>query len=281
MLEPIDNSNLAAALDLLVRGFPRRSRAFWERAVTQIIRYNASSEQNSIGQLLVVKGSTAGVMLTLRSQIFGTDGRPRNVTNLSSWYVEPEHRLLAPLMLREMVCDRAAVFTDLTPSKEVVRMLPAFGFKPLNAGISAIPLPLAALHTQGSSRVLSFDEMAPGALTEREVKLVERHVAFGATAAVLSVDGRHLPLLFVSRKVRQLPIAELIYCTDTVLLMKELGAIARFLLKQGKLGLFVDIPLDFKVPGAHFVGRGLKFAKGEWPVKGTDYAGSELLLLGR
>jgi hypothetical protein len=281
MLEPIDSTNLTIALDLLERGFPRRSRAFWEWGIERITRYNAPSAPNSIGQLLVVKGSKVGVMLTPQAQSRGRSGQPRNVTNLSSWYVEPDHRFLAPLMLREMVRDSGTVFTDLTPSKDVVRMLPGLGFKPLNAGISAIPLPLAAIRHRGAGRVSSFSEIAAGSLPDDDASFLEHHAAFGATAAVLSVDRRHYPLLFISRTVRHIPTAELIYCDDTALLMKELGAIARFLLKQGKLILFVDIPLDFKVPGAHFVGRGLKFAKGEWTFGGTDFAGSELLLLGR
>jgi hypothetical protein len=62
--------------------------------------------------------------------------------------------------------------------------------------------------------------------------------------------------------------------------MRDIGAIARFLLKQGKLVLIVDIPLDLRSPDTHFVGRGLKFPKGARAAKGADYAGSGRLLVG-
>jgi hypothetical protein len=123
--------------------------------------------------------------------------------------------------------------------------------------------------------------MELGALSSDDVILLERTTKFGATAAVLTVDCGHHPLLFVSRTVRGLPAAELIYCNDNLLLMRENGPIARFLLKQGKLVLIVDIPMDLKTPGMHFVGRGLKFVKGACAANRTDYAGSELLLVGR
>jgi len=280
MLEPIDGSRLPDALNLLVRGFPRRSRDFWEQAVQRITRHNADSGQTSIGQLLVVKGVPVGVMLTLH-QSRDTDGNPCRITNLSSWYVEPEHRVLAPLMLREMTRDPGSVYTDLTPSKGVARMLPQLGFKPLNVGVSAIALPLAALGGVGRSSVSSLTEDASGALRTDDVALLRRGAAFGAMAGVLHVDRGHFPLLFVSRSIRRIPAAELIYCDDNQLLMREIGAVARFLLKQGKLVLIIDIPLDFEAPGAHFVGRGLKFVKGECAANRTDYAGSELLLIGQ
>jgi hypothetical protein len=284
MLEPIDNSNLVHALDLLMRGFPHRSQAWWERAVERITRFNAYSSQSSIGQFLVVKGAKVGVMLTPKSQSHDTRGRRYDVTNLSSWYVAPDHRVLAPLMLREMVRDRETVFTDLTPSRDVVRLLPPLGFRPLNAGISAIAVPLAALQRTGTGRVSGLEEMEPGALTSDDRILLERAATFGAMAAILTVDCGHHPLLFVSRTVRQLPVAELIYCSDNLLLMRDIRAIARFLLKQGKLVLIVDIPLGLSVPGTHFIGRGLKFARGGCAANSTnrtDYVGSELLLVGR
>lgn len=281
MLEPIDNSNMAHALDLLLRGFPHRTRAFWERALQRIVRYNAYSDRRSIGQFLVAKGRCVGVMLTPHTELRDKDGHPYNITNLSSWYVEPEHRVLAPLMLREMVREPGTIFTDLTPSKDVVRLLPPLGFKPLNAGISAIALPLAAMRLTGNGCVSALNEVKPGTLRPGELALLERDAEFGAVAAVLVVDHRHYPLLFVSRTIRGIPAVELVYCDDNQLLMKELRAVAQFLLKYGKLVLIMDIPLDIKAPGAHFEGRGLKFAKGGYAPNQTNYAGSELLLVGR
>lgn len=282
MLEPIDNQNIGSAIELLARGFPRKSRIFWERALDRIDRYNKLNDYPTLGRLLVVKGARVGVMLTIKSHARNTNGNPHDVINLSSWYVDPEHRRLAPLMLREMIRCDDTVFTDLTPSADVVRMLPLLGFKPLNLGLAAIALPLAALHRRGSARVSSFESFDRSTLHPEDQIRLERNAQFGGMAAILTVNGRHHPLLFASRTVRHIPTASLIYCDDVRTLMDNIHAVARFLLKRGKLMLIVDIPLDAQVRGTQFLGRGLKFAKGTDEVGGInkiDYSGSELLLV--
>jgi hypothetical protein len=281
LLEPIDDANLGHALDLLARGFKRGSHQFWEQAVERITRYNQYGSRRGIGHLLAVKGKRAGVLLTLNSETQAAEDRRYRVTNLSSWYVDPEHRRLAPLMLREAIRDRETVFTDLTPSAEVVRMLPLLGFGPLNTGISAIALPVAAVQRTADARVLDLESIDDGVLAPETRTLMERNAEFGAIAAVLSAGGRHYPLLFIYRTLRRLPAAQLIYCDDNAAMMKEIGAIARFLLKRRRLILVIDIPPDRQAPGTHFPGRGLKFAKGGCFVNRTDYGGSELLLVGQ
>lgn len=281
MLEPIDDATLSHTFDLLLRGFPRRSRPFWERAVDRVARYNRCDGQRSIGHLLIAKGKPVGVMLTLSDESRQADGRRYRVTNLSSWYIEPEHRHLAALMLRSLVRADDIVFTDLTPSDRVIPMLPLLGFKPLNVGIAAIALPSAALNPARAARVIELEDLeADGLMIDTRARL-ERNAEFGATAAVLNVGEEYHPLLFVSRTLRHLPAAQLIYCEDNALLRRNVGAVARYLLKKGKLILVVDIPPDHQAPGVHFVGRGLKFAKGGLFDNRTDYAGSELLIVGQ
>lgn len=280
MLEPIGDANLGHTLDLLERGFPRRPRRFWEHAVERVARYNRYGGQGAIGQLLIAGGKPAGVMLTLSGQAQRADGTPYRVTNLSSWYIDPEHRRLAPLMLSKLVRPQDVVFTDLTPSDRVIPMLPLLGFRPLNAGISAIALPIAALSRAEDVRVRDLKDCGNDVLKADTRARLERNAEFGATAAVLTDGDKHHPLLFVSRTLRRLPAAQIIYCEDNALLRKRIGAVARFLLKKGKLVLIVDIPLDRQAPGVHVLKRGLKFAKGGCFDNRTDYAGSELLVVG-
>lgn len=283
MLEPIDidTATLAHTLDLLGRGFPHRSPRFWEQALERVARYNRCYGQRSIGQLLIIRRKPVGVMLTLCGQSQHANGNHYKITNLSSWYIDPEHRRLAPLMLRDLVRAEDVVFTDLTPSDRVIPMLPLLGFRPLNSGIAAIGLPMAALSRAGDARVSDFETLEEGALMTDTRARMECNTEFGAMAAVLSVGGMQYPLLFVSRTLRQLPAAQLIYCEDNALLKETIGAVARFLLKKGKLVLILDIPINEQTPGVHFPRRGLKFAKGGCFDNRTDYAGSELLVVGQ
>ena len=185
--------------------------------------------------------------------------------------------MLAPLMLRDVLREPDAVFTDLTPSDRVIPMLPAFGFKPLNRGISAVALPVAALKTTPHARVYDLASLPKHALEPDTHALLERHVEHGAIAGVLKVGNAWHPLLFLPRLLRCLPTAQLMYCESNSTVVENLGAVARFLLKQGKLVLIIDIPLQGDVPGTYFLNRGMKFARGGCFEGRTDYAGSELL----
>ena len=275
MLVPIDDARLGKAVDLLEQGFPRRTRRDWEDGIERARAFNPAA--NSIGHLLVTKSKPCGVLLTLQGQSVPHVGAPFKVTNLSSWYVEPEHRVLAPFMLRDVVRDPGTAFTDLTPSDRIIPMLPAFGFKPLNRGISAVSLPVAAMKARAQARVYGLADLPKDALPPATHALLERHAEHGAIAGVLNIGDAWHPLLFLPRLLRCLPTAQLMYCDRNSTLIENLGAVARFLLKKGKLVLFLDIPLQGDVPGTHFLNRGMKFAKGGCFEGRTDYAGSELL----
>jgi hypothetical protein len=274
MLVPIDDARLGQALDLLERGFPRRTRRDWEDGIERVRAFNPAA--NSVGHLLVAKNRPCGVLLTLRGQSIPPAGAPFNVANLSSWYVEPEQRMLAPFMLRDVVREPGTVFTDLTPSDRVIPMLPAFGFKPLNRGISAVTLPVAAMKATPHARVYDLADVPKDALRPAALALLECHAQHGAIAGVLRAGDAWHPLLFLPRLLRCLPMAQLIYCESNSTMVENLGAIARFLLKRGKAVLLLDIPLQGDVPGTHFLNRGMKFAKGGCFEGRTDYAGSEL-----
>ena len=276
MLVPIDDARLGQALDLLERGFPRRRRRDWEDGIERVRAFNPGGA-DPIGHLLVKKNRPAGVLLTLRGQSAPPAGVPFKVTNLSSWYVEPEHRMLAPLMLRDVVREPGTVFTDFTPSDRVIPMLPAFGFKPLNRGISAISLAVAALKATPHARVYDLANLPTHAPEPAVRALLERHAQQGAIAGVLNVADAWHPLLFLPRHLRCLPTAQLIYCQSNATMIEHLAAVARFLLKKGKLVLLLDIPPRGDVPGTYFLNRGMKFAKGGCFEGRTDYAGSELL----
>jgi hypothetical protein len=276
MLVPIDDARLGQALDLLERGFPRRTRRDWEDGIERLQAFDPAAV-DPIGYMLVRQNRPCGVLLALRGQSVPPDGAPFEVTNLSSWYVEPEHRTLAPLMLRDVVREGGTAFTDLSPSDRVIPMLPALGFQPLNKGISAVTLPVAAMKPTPHARVHDLARLPRAALSYPIRCLLERHARQGAIAGALNVGETWHPLLFLPRLLRGLPTAQLLYCDSNSAVVGSIGAVARFLLKRGKLVLLLDIPLDDNVPGRHFPNRGMKFAKGGCFKGRTDYAGSELL----
>lgn len=280
-LRPIDPAYVAAAVAVLSIGFPKATALFWQGALDRLRAFGGNAEAGvPIGHLLMADEKPVGVILTPAQMRTLPDGTRRKIVNLSSWYIDPAHRWRAPVMLRAVTRDADALYTDLTPTLEVQKMLPAFGFKPVNRGLKRLFTPLAALARRIFGRVRDL-KAAPGdAVPEATRALLESHRDFDCLPCALNAEGGWHPLLFKARRVRRLPAAELVYCEDHALLERHMAAVARYLLKRGKLFLIIEDrtpPSDGETLEPQ---PGLRFAKGGHDPARTDYAGSELCILG-
>jgi hypothetical protein len=181
-------------------------------------------------------------------------------------------------MMRNIMRDPTAVFTDLTPNRYVQRMLVALGFRALNDGEGIVVLPYAMATQPSRARIADLRAAPDGHIRPATRNLLEAHLPCGCIAAAIAEGDAWQPLLFKGCKIRGLPAVRLVYCEDNALLYRNLGAVARYLLKHGKLLLILDIPLGGTIQGIERRHRSKKFAKGELFENRTDFAGSELAL---
>lgn len=272
MIEPIEESNFGEAVGLLAEGFPRRSRAYWAGALERI---DALGENRALGipfgHIMRTDGRAQGVALTIASRRPDHGERERVHVNYAAWYVAPDQRWRAPLMMRALIRTPCDVFTDLTPSTAVRAILPSFGFKQITQGIV---LDIAALH-QGGGEVLDL-----GAVPTQTRALLSTHARFGGQAVALrSRDGALTPILYKIVKWRGLRAAQILYCASNRLLHGHLGALAKHLRREG-IGLIkLDASVDGPPPrGWLRKGRELRFVRGPTRPDVTDYLGSELSL---
>jgi hypothetical protein len=275
MLKPIESTRSAIAYDLLSRGFPARGRAHWARVFRHLEQFGGN-EATAVpyGQIFEVSGKPAGVILTPASLRGG-----RRVINFASWYVDPAHRWKAPLMLRGLLRDKQATYTDLTPTEPVQKILPALGFLPVSRGVTVNAVPLLAV--TGGKRGEVTPLSGAGPLDPAVRDLLESHEEFGCHAvALLTPDGGSVPVMFKFRLLRGLPAALLVYCGDNEALRGSLGAVARHLLRRGRLLLVLDLPVGGDAPpGYALPGKTPRFVKSHaWDPARTDYCGSELAL---
>lgn len=277
MLVDIDDQNRDLATKLLSTGMPRVSEARWRANVDRIAAYGGNAEAGMpYGLLLMVDGKCEGVILTLADTRQGTDATRRTIVNLSSWYITPEQRWRAPLMMRRVMRLPASVITDLTPTVSVQKMLSALGFHAINAGESIVALPYAALARSSNCNVYDL-QRGTGAITGPATRTrIEKHLEYGCIgAAIETVDGI-TPVLFKRQSLKGMPLARLIYCPSNTKLLDNLGAVARHLLGHRQVFLKLDTPLDRPVPGLKRPASGKKFASQPISSDVTDYAGSEL-----
>jgi len=273
MIVPIDSAKLGHAIDLLAEGFPAKPRAFWAECIARMERFGANAECGvPFGVFMMNGDAPTAIALTLASKrrLAGGD---RTIVNFAAWYVKPEARARAPMMLRAIARLPYDVVTDLTPSVPVQALLPTFGFKPMTAGFSADLAPLSALRPSDAH----IEPLDPGAGGVEA--LLTAHEPFGAMTGALVTREARIPFMFKTTRWRGLTAARLLYCGSNRVVLAHPGAIARFLVRRGAQVVLYDLPRNGPIaPGWRRGGRGLRFARGDVNPELTDYAGSELAL---
>ncbi|MEL6621640.1 MAG: hypothetical protein AAFQ11_02045 [Pseudomonadota bacterium] len=321
----VNDNNLGQAIDLLEAGFPNRTRQFWETGIARLVTLDAHARDGlPIGHFLMSSGQPVGVALSAISytsrfidcQAKGVtspkcvakpsayvggnsrkqstlsaerqDDRPR-CRNLASWYIEPAHRWKISLLLRDVLSDRAAVYTDLTPTADVQKILKSLGFQALNDGVKVVNTAVRALRTERDTRVQEWQaasqaEAGPTALPQTETfDVVARdHVGYGCRVVeLLKSDGR-CRLILKPTRVKHTPAVQVIYCDDTAILDGSIGALSRWLVARGYLALIVDVACGSlertNVSQIVMPERRRRFVRNAFLEGQTDYTYSELAL---
>ncbi len=282
MLVEIDKANERAAVALLTEGFPNVTQSTW-RSYLERVRHHGDNVNAGVapGYMMITDDTPTGVVLTPASQRPRDDGTCETIVNLSSWYVRPDQRWRAPLMMRRVLRLPASRITDLTPTPAVQVMLSALGLHPLNAGETFVFLPCFVGARFSGARVYDYDAVGTDVRPWLRV-LIERHRPLGCVAAVLDTPGGCVTLLFKRRVRRGVPTLQLIFCDRNSALVANMGSIARYLLARGHLVLVMDVPLGrpeaSALPGIRRPHHGRKFANAPVEPDMTDHAGSDLAL---
>ena len=147
MIAPIDDANHDLAVALLNKGFCGPSSAFWADALDRITRFGGNAAAGlPLGHMMFADDVPVGIALTIASLRQDPQGGHRTHVNFAAWYVEPQYRWRAPLMLRALARLPCDVMTDLTPSDATTALLPTFGFQKITQGVA---INLCAFHRGG------------------------------------------------------------------------------------------------------------------------------------
>jgi hypothetical protein len=239
--------DLEAIINLLVRGFPVRSREYWRRGLDRHAERPLAPGLPQFGYLLERDGKPIGVLLVLATpaEIGGT-----NTTrcDFSSWYVEPEFRSFAPLLMSAAMRLADVTYVNISAAKHTWPIIEAFGFLPYCVGLFTA-FPFLAPPARG----ILLTEVKPGTpsqahLPAREYDLLVAHAGYGWLSMICSApDGDH-PFIFqpFRRWRRRLPGMRLIYCRDLSDFVRFAGPLGRYLLRRGVPWLAIDAngPID-------------------------------------
>jgi hypothetical protein len=278
-LHPINDQNLDQALALLMLAFPKRTERFWTMGLERARAYSAADSGWPIGFLLESNDRIGGVMLTFPSYRHKPDGHREVVINLSSWYVAPEHRSFALMMLVKLLADQQSTYTDLTPSPSVLQMIDRLRFTTWNEGLMLTSWPLLPKPVGRPSELVQLDELPAGALAEQELRILEDHAALGCTAGALYDGEAFAPLVLHPTRIWRLPAGRVLYARSREQVLSQLRPIAKFAWHNGMPLLALDVDRNDCGPGRFFWSRGIKAFRGTIPRDRIDYAYSELVFL--
>lgn len=266
---PIVESDLEGLADLLTRGFPRARRDYWTGGFARWKNIPIVEGVPRYGYVLDGGFGPVGVILLISSR-----RGEQIISNLSSWYVEPQWRTHSSLLISAATKLKHVTYLNASPAPHTWRTLQAQGFAPYNFGRSAV----FALPGRGT-----VSPVIPDGLPEAQ--LLRDHQDMDWISLVVEKDGLVSPFVFKPRRLDKppAPVLDVMFCRGPADFRRCAPALARYFLPRGRLGFLIDGDMPSSIFGmlSHYVeGKEPRYFKGPYrPVLG-DLAYTEKVLFG-
>jgi hypothetical protein len=277
----IEAADIEAVASLLARGFPVHDRAFWLNAFAQLARHEPPAGLPKYGYLLAMGDTVVGALLLICSTI-RAGGIAAARCNLSSWYVEPEFRAYAPLLVAQAVRHKDVTYTNVSPAPHTRPIIEAQGFSRYSEGVFVAITALNSLFGGHKAEVIDATKRPDIECDPFDREVLLQHAALGCDSVWCVESGRASPFVFRPRLVKGLvPCAQLIYCRDVDDFVRFAAPIGRFLAKRGRFFVVIDA----NGPIAGLIGwfqpdKMPKYYKGPQRPRLGDLAYTEYALLG-
>jgi hypothetical protein len=266
---PIVESDLEGLADMLTRGFPRSRRDYWTAGFARWKNIPIVEGVPRYGYVLDGGFGPVGVILLISSR-----RGEQIVSNLSSWYVEPQWRTHSTLLISVATKLKHVTYLNASPAPHTWRTLQAQGFAPYNFGRSAV----FALPGRGTVSAVILDSLP-------EAQLLRDHRDMGWISLVVEKDGIASPFVFKPRRLDKppAPVMDVMFCRGPEDFRRCAPALARYFLPRGSLGFLMDGDMPSSIFGmlSHYVeGKEPRYFKGPYrPVLG-DLAYTEKVIFG-
>jgi hypothetical protein len=277
----IDAEDLPAVIELLQKGFPRRSRRYWDTGLRRLARHLPPPGFPRFGDMLTIDGRPVGVHLLIAAPCLGDPGAPIRC-NGSSWYVEERFQSYGIFLQMRATRRRRAVYTNLDPRSYTVPMITAQGYRAYSRGL-VVGLPALARAPTHTTRLLSGRAAWQAAgVPVADQRLLADHEAFGCICLWCETPSGGQPVILRPRTVKSaIPCAQLIYCRSPSEFERVARPIGLFLAARGMP--FLLVPADKPIPGLpgrFFPGKLPMYFKGAQPPQPTDLSYTEAAVFG-
>jgi hypothetical protein len=264
-IREITESDVEAAIDLLLKGFPK-PRHYWEAGFKQLRKRSVPPGRPRYGFMLVTADRPVGIIIVIWSLRQRGHGHILSC-NLSSWFVEADFRSYAPLLHKRALTDEGVTYVNLSAAAHTYSTIEALGFSRYSEGQVKAVLGLARNRLCGRVEVFSADRLARCALAEEERRQLLTQAGYGCIVFCCSASGSLRPFVFVPRLIRGfIPCAQLAYCRSIDELIDVAGTVGRYLFRLGRPLVLIDINGPIRaIPGKYVPGAAPKYYKGELP----------------
>ena len=234
------------------------------------------------GYILEHAGSIVGVILAIFSVVKEEASTPSIRCSVSSWYVEPEFRNYAGLLVSKVFAHKSVTFMNVTAAPPTWPILAAQGYTQYSEGIFlSVPIlhyPFARLHTT----IVSAEQDPPAPFAPFERDIVRDHAASGCVSFWCVTAERAYPFVFRLRSAKRIPVfAQLIYCASIDVFVRFAGPIGAYLIRRGRPFVVIDADGPISgLAGRFFPGKEPKFYRGPRRPRLGDLAYTESGLFG-
>ena len=277
----IVDSDVPEITALLARGFPSRDAQFWSNALAQLGARHPPAGLPQYGYLLESDNKPVGTLLLICAQM-RTAGTSVQRCNLSSWYVEPEFRSYAALLVSRALANKNVTFLNISAAPHTWPIIEAQGFSRYSDGVFiAVP----ALNGLFGSQVVTISDARTRpavAFDPLEQDILLQHADLGCISLWCATSERAYPFVFRPRRVKKLlPCAQLIYCRDVEDFVRFAGPLGRRLLRYGKPLVILDANAPMRgLVGLYSRGSMPRYFKGPQKPRLGDLAYTEYAVLG-
>lgn len=277
---PVDTADLPAIAALLAQGFRGRKTQEIASGLSGLADRAIPRGAQRYGYCLDTGGRIVGAVVLIASERV-IDGKPAVFCNISNWYVLPEYRSYAQLLISIALRNREFTYLNVSPAPHTWPIVENQGYTRYCEGLFFL---MAALERPDPAvRVEEFSHDRHAKMPD--AALLERHQAMGCTVLVLRRGEASTGLVLRRYRIRggrlALPAMFVIHASDRTELLASAGNVGRYLIKRAAPVLVMDA--DGPEPGhigMFTARRGRKYFKGPHRPALCDLADTEYAYFG-
>jgi hypothetical protein len=275
----IGDADVSSVAKLLRKGFPRRSREYWLQVLDRLAKHPTPPSMPKYGYLLENASEPVGVILLISSTM-QDDDTFKIRCNVSSWYVEPNFRIHAPLLISQAIKKKNITYFNISPAKHTLPIVEAQGFSRFSDG-QFVTSVFRSVRSRTQAQVVGSDVNPNAPFEPFERDLLLAHAQYGCISVWCTTSEGAYPFVFLPRVVKRIvPCVQLIYCRHIEDFIQFARPIGSYLWSRGRPFVLIDSKGPIRgLVGRYFDGISPKYSKGPVSPRLGDLAYTEVAML--